>query len=232
MTTESTISEDQLAIDWTLTEQDLEFVISNSRGATQHIKLAAQLCYLRRYGIFIGSEDSVPLDALSYLAKQFNTPLVNIPSFSKNTYSYTWEDKICTYLDYRKYSEIDNTELESWIVGKICTETLNKDRLTLLVIDNLKENRVVLPSPTILGRLVNKHINQALDRFYRKINQTLPKEKRDMLQSLLIPEKKGEESDFSKLKQYPGNANSRMMNKFLDYFNKIDSLGILDCDLT
>jgi len=53
MTTESVISEDQLAIDWTLTEQDMDFVTSNSRGGNQHLKLAAQLCYLRRYGVFI-----------------------------------------------------------------------------------------------------------------------------------------------------------------------------------
>lgn len=232
MTTESGISEDQLAIDWTLTEQDVDFVTSNSRGGNQHLKLAAQLCYLRRYGVFISSEDNVPLEAFSYLAKQFNLQLVDVPDFSKNTYSYTWEDKICHYLNYRKYSDIDPTELESWIVNKICTETLNKDRLTTLAIENLKENRVVLPSPIVLGRLINKHINQALDKFYRKINQTLPKEKRDKLQLLLISEKKGAESYFSKLKQYPGNASSQVMNQFLEYFNKIEALGILDCDLT
>jgi len=110
MTTESVISEDQLAIDWTLTEQDMDFVTSNSRGGNQHLKLAAQLCYLRRYGVFISSEDNVPLEAFSYLAKQFNLQLVNVPDFSKNTYSYTWEDKICHYLDYRKYSDVDPAE--------------------------------------------------------------------------------------------------------------------------
>lgn len=232
MTTESVISEDQLAIDWTLTEEDMNFVTSNSRGPNQNLKFAAQLCYLRRYGVFISSHHDVPMDAISYLAKQFNLQLVNVLNFSKNTYSYTWEDKICDYLDYRKYSEINQTELESWIVNKICMETLNRDHLIALVIENLKEIRVVLPSPIVLGRLINKLINQALDKFYRKINQTLPKEKRDRLNLLLVPEEKGAESDFSKLKQYPGNASSQVMNQFLDYFNKIESIGILDCNLT
>lgn len=232
MATEKIISEDQLAIDWTLTKEDYEFVVDHSRGSNQHIKLAAQLCYLRRNSIFIGQNNDIPLEALSYLAKQFDSQLITILSFTKNSYSYTWEAQICNYLGYQKFSEVNLHKLESWILDKLCKETINKDRLNRAVIEYLKNNRIVLPSRITLGRFVNQHINKALNKFYRQIVQTISQDKLDELQSLITPKDIGAESYLSEIKQYPGNANSQVMNQYLGYFHKIKSLGVLECDLS
>ena len=47
MQTDMEITEDQLAIDWTLTDSDIQFINKNSN---QNIKFAAQLCHLRADG--------------------------------------------------------------------------------------------------------------------------------------------------------------------------------------
>ena len=47
MQTEIKITEDQLAIDWTLTDNDIQFISKNSNHS---IKFATQLCYLRAHG--------------------------------------------------------------------------------------------------------------------------------------------------------------------------------------
>lgn len=219
-------------MDWTLTSKDLEFVLSHSRGVSQHIKLAAQLCYLRKNSVFITPEDNLPLSALSYLANQFNTRLSEIPSFVKSSYSYVFEEHVCHYLNYRKFSEIDRSEFESWIINKLCKETLNKEQLKEMINDHLRNSRIVLPSSIALGRLVNKYINQAFNKFYIRISKTLPQDKSNQLPLLIIPEEKGKKSYLSELKQYPGNANSREINKYLGHFDKIKALGILECNLS
>ena len=54
MQTDMEITEDQLAIDWTLTDSDIQFIKTHS---TQGIKFAALLCHLRAYGRFVGKDD-------------------------------------------------------------------------------------------------------------------------------------------------------------------------------
>lgn len=66
MQTEIKITEDQLAIDWTLTDNDIQFISKNSNHS---IKFATQLCYLRAHGRFIGKDDVIPFTPLSYIAK-------------------------------------------------------------------------------------------------------------------------------------------------------------------
>jgi len=60
MHTEIEITEDQLAIDWTLTDPDLQFIKNNSN---QNIKFATQMCYLRAYGRFVSKDDVIPYAA-------------------------------------------------------------------------------------------------------------------------------------------------------------------------
>lgn len=44
----SDITEDQLAKDWTLSENDIEFILSSSRTDINLIRTAVQLCVLRK----------------------------------------------------------------------------------------------------------------------------------------------------------------------------------------
>ena len=72
MQTDTEITEDQLAIDWTLTDSDIQFIKTHS---TQCIKFAALFCHLRAYGRFVSKDDALSFTALSYLAKQLGEPL-------------------------------------------------------------------------------------------------------------------------------------------------------------
>ena len=46
------ISEDQLAIEWTLTDSDLLFISQQSRGRENRICFAADLCIIRAHPDF------------------------------------------------------------------------------------------------------------------------------------------------------------------------------------
>lgn len=95
MHTEIEITEDQLAIDWTLTDTDLQFIKNKSN---QNIKFATQMCYLRAHGRFVSKDDVIPYAALSYLARQLGQTFSSAPVFSQDHHSYTQREKIRTYL--------------------------------------------------------------------------------------------------------------------------------------
>ena len=151
MQTDMEITEDQLAIDWTLTDSDIQFINKNSN---QNIKFAAQLCHLRAYGRFVGKDDVLPFTPLSYIAKQLGQSLSIIPVF-----------KIRNYLGYCTFDDDESLKLQEWLVAQLRKETMDKKHLIDMAINRLKTCRVVLPSPITLGRLVSRKVNEAVDGF-------------------------------------------------------------------
>ncbi|MFO8703578.1 DUF4158 domain-containing protein [Legionella pneumophila serogroup 2] len=122
MHTEIEITEDQLAIDWTLTEDDIQFIKDNSKHV---IKFAALLCYLRAHGRFISKEDVLSFTAISYLAKQLGEPISTMPVFSNTPHSYIQREKIRCYLGYSEFNEDELLRLEEWLVSQLRKEILD-----------------------------------------------------------------------------------------------------------
>jgi TnpA family transposase len=229
MQAEIEITEDQLAIDWTLTENDIKFINKNSK---QGVKFAAQLCHLRAYGRFIGKDDIISLTALSYIARQLGQSLSSAPVFTKNSHSYIQQEKIRDYLGYYAFNHAESLKLEEWLVTQLRKETMDKKQLSDITLNHLKTCRVVLPSPITLGRLVNQKVNEAIESFHRSIAQSLAPDKRKQLHKLITPEYKGAYCRLAVLRTSPQNANSAVMKEYLDYFDEIEQLGILECDLS
>jgi TnpA family transposase len=229
MHTEIEITEDQLAIDWTLTEEDIRFIKNNSN---QGIKFAALLCHLRAYGRFIGKDDALPFTAINYLAKQLGQSFSVMPVFANTPHSYIQREKIRDYLGYVEFNETESLKLEEWLVSQLRKETLDKKRLIELATNHLKSCHIVLPSPTTLGRVVNQKVNQAIEGFYGSISEALGPSLRDKLEYLITPERKEAYIQLADLRTSPQHASSDMMNQYLDYFEEIERLGILDCNLS
>lgn len=229
MQAETEITEDQLAIDWTLTDTDLHFIKKNSN---QNLKFATQLCYLRAYGRFISKDDVIPYAALSYLAKQLDLTFSSVPVFSRDHHSYTQREKIRVYLGYTVFSDKEALQLEEWLVSQLCKEILDKKQLIEMAMSYLKSCQIVLPSLITLGRVVSQKVNQAIEGFHSRIAETLSPSLRANLFLLITPEHKKAYAQLAELRTSPQNANSEVMNRYLDYFEEIEKLGILDCNLS
>ena len=229
MHTEIEITEDQLAIDWTLTEDDILFIKDNSKHV---IKFAVLLCYLRAHGRFISKEDVLSFTAISYLAKQLGEPISTMPIFSNTPHSYIQREKIRCYLGYSEFNETELLRLEEWLVSQLRKEILDKKQLIEMTTNHLKSRRIVLPSPITLGRVVTQKVNKAIEGFYGSIVETLAPSLRAKLHHLITPEKKEAYAQLSDLKTSPQSANGDVMNTYLDYFEEIEQLGILDCNFS
>ena len=53
-------SEEELAFNWTLSERDVDFIMTNHRGPENLCRLAIQLCVLRQHGRFLANYTHVP----------------------------------------------------------------------------------------------------------------------------------------------------------------------------
>ncbi|MFJ1270137.1 hypothetical protein ACD661_16385 [Legionella lytica] len=78
---------------------------------------------------------------------------------------------------------------------------------------------------------MKQKVNQAIEGFYGSIVESLSPSLRDKLEYLIIPELKEAYAQLADLRTSPQNASSDMMNQYLDYFEEIEQLGILDCNL-
>ena len=47
------LSDEELAFNWTLSERDINFILTNHRGPENLCRLAIQLCVLRQHGQFL-----------------------------------------------------------------------------------------------------------------------------------------------------------------------------------
>ena len=229
MQTEIKITEDQLAIDWTLTDNDIQFISKNSNHS---IKFATQLCYLRAHGRFIGKDDVIPFTPLSYIAKQLGQQLSVTPVFEKNSHTYIQQEKIRNYLGYCSFNAEESLKLEAWLVDQLRKETMDKKQLIDMAIGHLKTCRIVLPPSITLSRLVSQKVNEAIEGFHRSIAESLAPDKRKLLHQLITPEHKEAYAQLAELRTSPQNANSDVMNQYLDYFDEIEQLGILECNLS
>ena len=48
-------SDEELAFNWTLSERDIDFILTNHRGPENLCRLAIQLCVLRQHGRFLAT---------------------------------------------------------------------------------------------------------------------------------------------------------------------------------
>ena len=63
-------SDEELAFDWTLSERDIDFILTNHRGPENLCRLAMQLCVMRKHGRFLTTYAYVSPAILGYLCHQ------------------------------------------------------------------------------------------------------------------------------------------------------------------
>ena len=164
------ITEDQLAKDWTLSEQDIDCILSNARLEDHRLRSAIQLCILRKTGRFTSDCSKIPLKAANYLTHQLTqSPVLEVPDLTRTKADYPRFAKIQTYLGYKEFDESEKQDLEKWLSEQAQSYCSDKKELTLRVKEQLRSRRILVPSPTNLGRFISTAISNALLALYHNI---------------------------------------------------------------
>ena len=175
----STLSskEDQAAIQWTLSETDIEIIFSNCNGEQQCLCFALQLCALRNTGQFLQNPQEhhgLSKEGINYLATQLE---LNIPvSFSyeinKNTES-KYQEKIRDYLNYSTFDEPAQQKLQEWTAKTLNEKILSHKDLFQEAINFLKEEKIIGPSKIQLGRFLSSEKQKIMSFIYSQITKQL-----------------------------------------------------------
>ena len=97
-------SDEELAFNWTLSERDIDFILTNHRGPENLCRLAIQLCVVRQHGRFLAHYTHVSPSILDYLCRQLDLiPLVSLSSPVRSSTETDYQRDIAAYLGWRAF---------------------------------------------------------------------------------------------------------------------------------
>ena len=188
-------SDEEMARDWTLTENESKRVGALSYGLPFVYRGAN--CAVRLYGPFIGEVDDLSIRILSYLSGQLNLqPIMTIQKPERRATRSDYQQKILTYLGFKRFDETAEAMLRDWLTQKAEQRALPKS-LFPEAEQYLLEKFILLPGPTILERLIIRICNEAHEQFFEAIYQRLSPEMHQEIDRLLAVSEGEQRSYFS-----------------------------------
>jgi TnpA family transposase len=235
------LSDEELAFNWTLSERDINFILTNHRGPENLCRLAIQLCVLRQHGQFLTTYAHIPPPILGYLCRQLDLiPLVSLPSPVRSTTETDSQREIAAYLGWRLFDVEAHTELREWVVEQVAQHLYVAD-LAEKASAQLRTHRIILPGRTTFERTVNAAHAEAEHRIFERLAQALSDETKQAIDGLLgaapdpnrlpadadssIPTATaGDVTDFFRFAQYPPEAKAKSIVTYLEWAAELRAL--------
>jgi hypothetical protein len=217
-------SDEEMARDWTLSGGD-KAEIGKYRKSSR-LFVAVQICSVRLYGRFLRDANDLSPRIVNYLNKQLGLPpslIIQVPQ-RKATHA-EHRQNILTYLKFSKFDEKVQNNLQVWIEnqasqGKLPNELFQRAERHLL------ENRIVLPGPSILERLVISACSGAHENIFNTLYLNLPPELKQAIERLLTVPDGQKQSFFNELKEYPPAAKISSLRDYLGRYRNLIETGI------
>lgn len=235
-------SDEELAFDWTLTEHDLAFILTNHRGPENLCRLAVQLCVLRKHGRFLTTYTHVSPVILGYLCRQLDlAPLSALSGLVRGNTESDYQREIAHYLGWRPFDAEVHTWLREWIVEQIAQHLYVED-LVEKVGEWLRTHRVILPGRVVFERTVNTAHADAEHRIFERLAQHLSDETKQALDAFLgvnlsaarlgecdpsaVSPATEDGSDFYRFAAYPPEAKAKHIMTYLERYDELRPLDL------
>lgn len=180
-------SDEEMARDWTLSAADRAEVEKYRKNF--RLFVAIQLCSVRLYGRFLNHVHDLSLHIVDYLGQQLDLPpslAIDVPE-RKATYT-DHRQTIMQYLGFQRFEEQAQEQLKTWIERQARLGSLPDD-LFQQAEQHLLEQRVLLPGPSVLERLIIHVCSDVHLQFFEAIFRRLSPELRHAIDRLLmVPE--------------------------------------------
>lgn len=218
--------DEELVRHWTLTREDRVQVLQ-CRGDDSRRWFAIQVCVLRRYGRFLSDEENVPPRLVAYLSHQLAlAPEVVAVAPHPNTQS-EHERRIRDYLGFTHFDEAVEQKLSDWLGERARQETRGL-ALYAMAESQLKEWRIVLPTPSRLERTVARIASRVREEGFALVEACLTPALKDALDRLL--ETEGTRSALYLASEYPGRPTVGELNLRLDSYQHLEALDLDSID--
>jgi len=224
ITLPSDFSDEEMARDWTLSDAD-KCMIGKFRKLNRTF-IAIQLCAVRLYGRFLSEANDVSPRITNYINGQLKLPpslSVQVPE--REVTFHKQRRKILEYLGFQRFCVEDQKKLEAWLdqqarLGELPEELFRRAESYLL------SERIMLPGPSVLERLVISVCAKAHEQVFEKIYKRLSAEMKDSIDKLLAAPENEQRSYFQKMKEYPPSATISSLKEYLSRYQTLEDTGI------
>lgn len=148
------MNDERLLLNWLLSAEDIEFVVEKSRGHTNRLKYAIQICHLRHRGRFVENWSEISIIVLNHLSRQLELELIhNQLAFHHNSTEVRIRNEVKQYLGFKDFN-FKNDNLVSNFLEQNPLLISNKDEIAQEVENFLIEAKIYLPGKSQLMRHV------------------------------------------------------------------------------
>jgi TnpA family transposase len=222
-------SDEELVRDWTLSTSDREEVAKYRKNS--RLFVAIQLCSVRLYGRFLHQVHDLSPHIINYLGRQLDLPpslAIEVPE-RKATYT-DHRQNIMEYLGFQRFDENAQEQLETWIEQQARRGTL-PDTLFQQAEKHLFAQRVLLPGPSVLERLIIHVCSNVHGELFAAVFQRLSPALRQAIDQLLLVPDDEQHSAFYRLKEYPPAPSIASIQAYLQRYHTVAETGIDACEI-
>lgn len=224
-------SEEELARDWSLSEEDVAQV-NRSRSPIPKLHLALQLCYLRKYGCFL-SEFQVPLKIVNHIHLQIGLePVLFAPELTM--YEETRQEheaRIRRYLGFNSFGPVVARALEDFLIT-LANEGVDRESLLSRAGEYLFDKRITPPGTTVLLKIIATAYHKAERGIFDEIYERVPVSFREKIDGLLDASPETGTSALVRYRQYPAVPRPDHILEYLDHYDELKALGATSLDLS
>ncbi len=217
-------SDEQMVRDWTLSQSDRE-AIGKYRKIFR-LYIAIQICAIRLYGRFLNQVHDLSPEIVNYLGQQLNLPPSLVVQTPEREATYLGHrQNVLKHLGFQRFDESAQEHLELWLEQQ-ARQGILPDELFARAEHHLLEQRILLPGPSVLERLIIHICATVHQQFFESVSKHLSPELRQAIDGLLqVPE--GEQrSYFHHLKAYPPAATISSIQSYLERYQTVAATGI------
>jgi len=225
-------TDEELARDWLLSEQDL-IEVRRCRSDDKRHSFAIQLCTLRAYGRFLGQDYGfVPIRIVNHVGRQLGMPpvLFVAPPPRKQT-DTDHERRIREYLGFRTFDAEPRRDLAEWLRAR-AAEGMLADELIVRAERRLFSERVIVPARTTLERLVVSIVSGTEGAIMDRIHERIPEVHRNSIDALLRVVADTKLSGLESLREAPSATTPDAINRSLRLVDELRDLDLSVVDLS
>ena len=222
----SVLKEDQLAIQWALSETDIETIFSNCNGEQQCLCFALQLCVLRNTGQFLKEYNAISQNIITYLASQLELDQETAsPGTINEKTEYRYQEKIRDYLNCSLFDEQEQQKLQEWIAKTLGKKILPHKELFQKAKRFLKTEKIIIPPKVQLSRLLSSEKQKIVASIYNKITSQLTEKQKTFITQIIQVD---EDRTYSKLHYYKRSPPDPKASDILDFIHRFEQLETAD----
>ncbi|NRO98794.1 Tn3 family transposase [Paraburkholderia sp. NMBU_R16] len=216
---------EEIALHYRLDESDLA-LIRQRRGAHNRLGFAIQLCYLRYPGIQLTPDAEPPTVLLEYIGQQLRVkPSVWSEYAKRDETRREHALELQQAFGYRSFTVADYRHVRAWLT-ELALQTNSAVMLSQQLVDELRRQRILLPTSRMIDRLCVEALARGTRLFYQRLTNGLDDGHRERLDRVLTPRAETRTIVLTWLRQPSGEAKAAKIIQHLDRLDLIREIGL------